>query len=305
MIIDGVLLQLFIHSQNLPDGNGQMKYDDGPVVRGRWKEGEMAIDEEDAKPPAAANNYAAATGDDEMDAKQRQLQQFHERNQQFLQSTQSQYQQQSQADEEHRAEKQELHNEIDQLQEQVVQLTHELSITRDSLQLHKDQSRAELEMLHTELDRQNSRHEQIVGSLRSRLVESEMARMKMQDQLSARIEEDVHREEELKSRWKAMTERVLEDKKWVDEQMDYWKESMEEHKKRLSGAKVRGALDAALGSSSTSTAMGGKKGLKSSQTSSDSGERNRRVSQRRLWGASEEGDDDEDDEEANRLFGKS
>eukprot|EP00579_Thalassiosira_antarctica_P004326 CAMPEP_0201894628 /NCGR_PEP_ID=MMETSP0902-20130614/41096_1 /ASSEMBLY_ACC=CAM_ASM_000551 /TAXON_ID=420261 /ORGANISM="Thalassiosira antarctica, Strain CCMP982" /LENGTH=263 /DNA_ID=CAMNT_0048426721 /DNA_START=34 /DNA_END=822 /DNA_ORIENTATION=+ len=229
-----------VNSFNIPNGVGQMKYDDGPLVKGRWKEGEMVIEEEedtDINRQQSPNTNNAASSDDE-ESKQRTLQQFHERNQQFLQSTQNgQYQQQQSQEEEdnHLVEMEQLHQEIYHLQEQVGQLSNGLRITQDTHQLSKDQSRAELTMLHTELDRQNSRHEQIVASLRNRLVESEMARMKMQEQLSSRMEEDAQRDEELKARWKEMTTRVLEDKKWVDEQMNYWKESMEEHRRRLSG----------------------------------------------------------------------
>lgn len=295
-----------------------------------------------------SNNYPS---NNDGDSKQLQLRQFHERNQQFLsklsqaesqesqyqeeaqqsqyersqtetqqsqyqqsqvESQQSQYQQQSQVEtERHQAEAQQYHQEIYSLQEEVRALRHELCITQDTHQMNKDQSRAEITMLHTELERQNSRHELIVASLRNRLVESEMARMKMQDQLSHRMEEDATREDELKSRWKSMTTRVLEDKKWVDEQMNYWKESMEEHRKRLSGAKVRGGLDATLGNGSSPPSGSDGKSSTSKTLSKSSGSidgeemKNRRMSQRRLWGAYEEGEEEEEDEEEVRMFGKS
>ena len=345
-----------VNTSNLPDGMGMMRYDDGPIVKGRWKEGEMVIEdeEEDSKPPAAApqqqppppsDGGGDGEGGEEEELKKRQLQQFHERNQEFLRQTQQQeyhqqqereYQQQQQMQfqqqqsqlqgqfnamelefkqqaqdlqENHRVETEELHTEVYTLQEQVRQLSHELRITQDTHALNRDQSHAEIEMLQTELDRQNSRHEQIVSSLRNRLVESEMARMKMQDQLSSRMEEDTQREEELKSRWTAMSNRVVEDKKWVDEQMAYWKESMDEHRRRLSGAKVRGGLDASLGGGgdggNNRNRSSKSRNLRASDGSNDSEEtKNRRLSQRRLWGAHVEGHEEEEDEEEARLFGK-
>lgn len=309
-----------VNASNLPDGLGRMRYDAGPVVKGRWKEGEMEMEDVDVKPSAqhlpSDNNYAAGSSGGGSSEKDRQLQEFHERNQQFLQQAQSnQYQiqsvqqQQQQMQELHRAETEQLNMEIHELQEQVQQLSHELRITQDTHALNRDQSRAEIEMLHAELDRQNSRHEQIVSSLRQRLVESELARMKMQDQLSTRVEEDMQRDEELKKQWGSMNTRVLEDKKWVDEQIAYWKESMDEHRKRLSGAKVRGNFDAEIGNtgsdvsggrksesvSSVGVGRSRKSGAGSTHSSESEDTLNRRLSQRRLWGAHEEGDEEGDD----------
>ena len=313
-----------------------MKYHDGPVVKGRWVEGELIDEAEDniinnePQEQLQQQQSPKPSGDGSdsrsIDSKERRLHDFHERNQEFLKSPENQqylaplnpepeevansyyldHQSQeevyhhhlAEAEQLHRAETEELHQTIYQLQEQNQQLTHELRITQDSHQINKDQSRAEIEMLHTELDRQNSRHEQIVASLRDRLVESEMARMKMQEQLSNRMDGDAQREEELKTRWEAMAVRVLEDKQWVDEQMTYWKESMEEHRKRLDESKVRGRLDAELDKN-----IGRKQNSSSHSLGSDlSG---RRINQRRLWGADVEGDDSEEDEEEARLFGKS
>ena len=105
------------------------------------------------------------------------------------------------------------------LQEQVRALSHELRITQDANELNKTQSRAEIDMLQSEINQQQVRHEKITASLRNRLVESETARMKMQDQLSKRMEEDTLRDEDLKARWKEMTACVLEDKEWMSQQM--------------------------------------------------------------------------------------
>ncbi|KAL7530601.1 hypothetical protein ACHAWF_003445 [Thalassiosira exigua] len=321
-----------VNDANIPDGNGMMKYDDGPIVRSRWKEGEMVIEEEASNSKKTKSPLKPALKSDSDVEKQRQLQKFHEKNQQFLQSaqnqqfvqlTQSEYQIQSQSQSQksdtkyvptsapnqvngHEVEA--LHQEVYTLQEQVHQLTHELRITQDANQLNKDQSSVEISMLQTELDRQNSRHEQIVASLRNRLVESEMARMKMQDQLSARMEEDAQREEDVKSRWKAMTARVLEDKKWVDEQMNYWKESMEEHRKRLTGAKVQGRLDGGLGESAGEGNSGSHRGKNGSSSikshESEKSATDRRIAQRKLWGAQEEGESSSEDEEEIRMFGR-
>ena len=51
------------------------------------------------------------------------------------------------------------------------------------------------------------------------------------------------KEEELKNRWKEMTLQASEDRRWVNEQRE---EGMEKHKKRMSDARVLGALDAKL-----------------------------------------------------------
>lgn len=71
-------------------------------------------------------------------------------------------------------------------------------------------------------------------------------KMKMQDQLSKRMEEDTLRDEDLKARWKEMTSCVLEDKEWMSQQMSYWKESMEEHKRRMAETKNMEILEASI-----------------------------------------------------------
>lgn len=272
--------------------------------------------------------------------KQQRLQHFHNLNQQFLLATQHEGRQQQQIQQKqsklqheqsqeeqcnHDEEKKHLHQKIDALKELVQQLSQELRTTQDAHQLNKDQSRSEIELLRSELDRHSSRHDQIVASFRKRLVESETARMKMQDQLSSHMEKDVQREEDLKDRWKHMTTRVLDDTKWVDEQMDYWKESMEEHRKRLGQAKLRGKMDAELEGKGRSTSPGPDNGggtqtvargnsHESSNSNSKSASDNEILSQRRIrmWGESGGGggdgsiddDDDDIDEEEMRLYGQ-
>lgn len=118
---------------------------------------------------------------------------------------------------------------VSSLKEQVDQLSHELSVTRDALQLTKDQSIAEIHVLRTELDLQNSRHEQIVSKLRTRLVESELARLKLQDQLSTLMEGDVQREEVVKMRCEEISARILDSHKWVVAELNHWKKRNDEH----------------------------------------------------------------------------
>lgn len=114
-------------------------------------------------------------------------------------------------------------DDIATLQEKVNQLLHELIITRNAHQLTKDQSNAEIHMLRTELDVQNSRHEQVVSNLRKRLVESEVARTKMQDQLSTLLAEDVQRTDGLKIRFDELSTRILDTEKWAVEELNQWK----------------------------------------------------------------------------------
>lgn len=118
---------------------------------------------------------------------------------------------------------------VSSLKEQVDQLSRELSVTRDALQLTKDQSNAEINVLRTELDLQNSRHEQIISKLRARLVESELARLKMQDQLSTLVEGDAQREEKVKMRCEEMSARILDSHKWVVAELNYWKKRTDAH----------------------------------------------------------------------------
>jgi hypothetical protein len=126
--------------------------------------------------------------------------------------------------------------------------------------------------------------------------------MKMQDQLSSHVDEDSQREEDLKDRWNQMTTCVLEESKWVDEQMDHWKESMEELRKRLGAAKLSGRMDAELGGRDRSTSprsITGGDGTKAARNkinqSSSSDQRRRR---RRRWGRSGDGSDDDDDDDS-------
>ena len=301
---------------------------------------EIAVEDSDEMPQESNT---------EADLKQQRLQHFHDLNQQFLLATQQQGRQQQQIQQKqiqhpqiqqnqckqqhqqsqekqfnHDEETQHLNQKIDALKDLVQHLSQELRMTQDAHQLNKDQSRSEIELLRSELDRQKSRHDQIVASFRKRLVESETARMKMQDQLSSHMEKDMQREEDLKDRWKQMTTRVLEDKNWVDEQMDYWKESMEEHRKRLGEAKLRGRMDAELEGKGRSTSPepdngGGKKKTargnihKNINSNANNASENEVSSQRRrrLWGGSGGGtidessddDDDDTDEEELRMFG--
>jgi hypothetical protein len=114
-------------------------------------------------------------------------------------------------------------DDIATLKEKVNRLLHELSITRNAHQLTKDQSNAEIHMLRTEIDLQNSRHEQVVSNLRKRLVESDVARKKMQDQLSTLLAEDVQRTDGLKIRFDELSTRILDTEKWAVEELNQWK----------------------------------------------------------------------------------
>ena len=140
----------------------------------------------------------------------------------------------------------ELQEQVKFLCEKVQQLSNELQTTRQSHQLSSDRSRAEITMLQSELKNQRIRHEEIVSSLRKRLVESELARNKIQDQMMQMAEEENKKELAMTSRWNEMTVKVNEDAKWVDEQMTCWKESLKEHEKRMGAATVRGELNAEL-----------------------------------------------------------
>lgn len=270
-----------------PDGTGSLRYDDGDIIRGRWENGEMIAEgTEVAKKSSDGTEKKKKT-------KEQEIAEFHERNQAFLRKAaeaevalMNQQAEEGSSQASLNAEATQL---IYSLQEQIRSLSHELRMTQDAHQLYKDESLSKIEMLQSELERQNSRHEQIAASLRHRLVESETARMKMQDQLAKRMEEEQQRDEDLKTRWKEMTSCVLEDKKWVDEQMNYWKESMDEHKRRLGDAKVRGILDAGIPT---------KDGGRTSMNNNGGG----RLSQRKMWG--EGYDEDSEDEEIERMFGR-
>ena len=235
--------------------------------------------------------------------KEQELAEFHARNQEFLRKTAAAEAALNQQEETAilnggAMTEQQL---IFTLQEQVRALSHELRITQDANELNKTQSRAEIDMLQSEINQQQVRHEKITASLRNRLVESETARMKMQDQLSKRMEEDTLRDEDLKARWKEMTACVLEDKEWMSQQMSYWKESMEEHKKRMAQAKDMGILQAGI-----DTNNGGENNKRRGSGTIESETNNRRLSQRKLWGdTGEEYETDSDDEEIERMFGKS
>jgi uncharacterized coiled-coil protein SlyX len=84
-------------------------------------------------------------------------------------------------------------------------------------------------MLRTEIDLQNSRHEQVVSNLRKRLVESDVARKKMQDQLSTLLAEDVQRTDGLKIRFDELSTRILDTEKWAAEELNQWKGRRDEH----------------------------------------------------------------------------
>jgi hypothetical protein len=140
----------------------------------------------------------------------------------------------------------ELQGQVTFLYEKVRQLSNELQTTRQSHQLASDQSRAEISMLQSELKNQNARHEEVVASLRKRLVESEMARTQIQDRMVLFVEEDAKKEQGVIRRWNEMASKVNEDTRWVEEQMSFWKESMAEHERRMGAAKVRGEVDAEL-----------------------------------------------------------
>ena len=305
-----------------PDGIGELQYDDGKVVKGRWANGEMIIDKSDndtsndVTPQHTDTDYIGTIETDIDDnksdissadakpvkkTKEQELAEFHERNQEFLRKSaaaEAALNQQDTADVLNGTMTEQL---IFTLQEQVRALSHELRITQDANELNKTQSRAEIDMLQSEINQQQVRHEKITASLRNRLVESETARMKMQDQLSKRMEEDTLRDEDLKARWKEMTACVLEDKEWMSQQMSYWKESMEEHKRRMAEAKDMGILEAGI-----DTNNGGENNKRRGSGTIESETNNRRLSQRKLWGdTGEEYETDSDDEEIERMFGKS
>jgi hypothetical protein len=262
--------------------------------------------------------------DMEADTKQQQILCFRNLNKEFLTKRQQSLQdQQSQGKPYTRDEEtQHLHEKIDALQELVQHLSHELRVTQDAHQLDKDQSLSKVELLCSELDRQNSRHAQIVKSFRKRLIESETARMKMQDQLSSYMEKDIQREKVFKDAWKQATTRVIDNTKWVDEQMDIWKESMEEHQKRLVEATLRGKIDAASGGkeklapleSNTrgkeQTAARGNRNESSNCNARNAKSENEKLSQRRrrLWGESGNelggNDCDDFDEEEMIMYGQ-
>ena len=231
--------------------------------------------------------------------RQQRLAQFHERNQQFLsQNNNNNMPAGNNNDTLH------LNKEILQLQLQVRQLTHELETTREAYHLSSDKSRAEIALLQSQIEHENSRHEKITTSLRNRLVESELARAKMQEQLEDAFATKTKDEEKNKNRWMEMTSRVAEEKKWVDEQMDHWKESMEERRSRLHDAKMRGTIDAGVMDDTENRAE--KEVVPNESKRTVAGRRSR---QRQLWGKddytlNDDDDDDDDDSECDRIFGK-
>ena len=245
-----------------------------------------------------------------VDEKERQLQEYHDRNQQFLQSQQSNNGESittinNKSNNVSGDEILHLNKQILELKLQVRQLTNEVETTRDAYQVSSDKSRAEIAMLQTQIEHQNSRHEAITSSLRERLVESEMARLKMQEQLVASIDSKMKDDEEMKTRWNQMCLRVGEETKWVDEQIDHWKHSMQDRRRRLHDAKLSGA-------------NGGDGGVINDAIGGGSGEveigkrtvHQRRSVQRRLWGkddyysSNDAKDDHDDDSEGERIFGK-
>jgi hypothetical protein len=180
----------------------------------------------------------------------------------------------------------ELQEQITFLVEKVQQLSNELQTTRQSHQLASDQSRAEIAMLQSELKNQRIRHEEIVSTLRKRLVESEMTRSKMQEQMMQIVEVQNKKETAVNSRWNEMILKVNEDAKWVDEQMACWKESLEEHEKRMEGAKARGEMNAELPMGSAVKSDGGQD-IRSEDTAAE-----RRRQRRAMLGLDEEFSDD-------------
>lgn len=141
-------------------------------------------------------------------------------------------------------------------------------------------------MLQSELKNQRIRHEEIVSTLRKRLVESEMARNRMQEQMMQLVEVENKKETAMNARWNEMILKVNEDAKWVDEQMACWKESLEEHEKRMDGAKARGEMNAELPLGSTVKNDGGQDG------SSDDTASERRRQRRAMLGLDVEFSDD-------------
>lgn len=157
-----------------------------------------------------------------------------------------------------------------------------------------------------------------------------MARNKMQDALSQKMEQELNRQEEEKKRWNEMIGKVNEDKVWVDEQMKFWKESMEEYWRGgiVNNVKVRGQLDAELDEvgvgvngkkSSGGSGKGIDAGVVSGEDELDEGELDGKLEnnrghwggsaagkgqgQRRRWVRdSDEDSDDSDDSEAKRIF---
>lgn len=252
-------------------------------------------------------NIREMTAEDE--EKQQRLAQFHERNQQFLSQSQNKPPRENNNDILH------LNKQILELQLTVRQLTNELETTREAYQLSSDKSRAEVALLQSQLEDENSRHEKITTSLRNRLVESELARIKMQEQLELSYDTRTKDEEKMKNSWMEMTSRVVEEKKWVDEQLDHWRESMEGRRSRLHDAKMRGAIEGATHDADNST----EKELVVESEGKRTVARRRSI-QRQLWGKGDrndskddddEGDDDDadvssddDDSEAQRIFGK-
>jgi hypothetical protein len=183
----------------------------------------------------------------------------------------------------------ELAEQVAFLCEKVQQLSNELQTTRQSHQLSSDQSRAEITMLQSELKNQRVRHEEIVSSLRKRLVESEMARNKIQEQLIQLVTEENKKEHAVISRWNEIALKVNEDTKWVDEQMACWKESLEEHERRMGAAIIRGELNAELPMVSTKTdSTGTEEAAVEDETAAE-----RRRNQRTSLGLDEDFSDDE------------
>ena len=236
----------------------------------------------------------------EDEERQQRLAQFHERNQQFL-SQSSQNNNNIIPAGNNNSDTLHLNKEILELQLQVRQLTHELETTRDAYHLSSDKSRAEIAMLQSQIEHENSRHEKIITSLQNRLVESELARVKLQEQLEESLASKTKDEEENNNRWMEMTSMVAEENKWVDEQMDHWKESMEERRSRLHYAKMRGTIiDAGVMDDTENRAE---------KEAVDKGRAGRRSRQRQLWGKddyilNDDDDDDDDDSECDRIFGK-
>lgn len=212
--------------------------------------------------------------DNRKEGKQQCLAQIHERNQQFLQSPHN-----SETSGENSSDKIHLNHKIVELQRQVRQLTHELQTTRDTYQLSSDKARAEIAMLQEQIETQNSRHESITSSLRDRLVESELARIKMQNQLVASMEKKATGKEKIKGTWIQISSRIVEENKWVEEQINHWKESMEDRRRIVQGAKMR---------VETGVVADLDEGAENDFEGVEGGERSaiqrRRSIQRRLWG---------------------
>lgn len=248
------------------------------------------------------------------DEQARQLQEYHKRNQQFLQSQQSNNGESNttinkKSNNGSGDEILHLNKQILELKLQVRQLTNEVETTRDAYQVSSDKSRAEIAMLQAQIEHQNSRHDAITSSLRERLVESEMARLKMQDQLVASIDSKMKDDEEMKTRWNQMCLRVGEETKWVDEQIDHWKQSTQDRRRRLHDAKLSGAngVDGgAVDGSEINDAIGGSGEVEIGKRTVHQ----RRSVQRRLWGkddyysSNDAKDDHDDDSEVERIFGK-